>query len=106
MGTHSLEFSKQGYATGSTPVEITQDELPGGSISFELGGLSRDTVELQDGTVLLGDVVSLSLTTVVVRVDGSDRTYDRNQIKKIMLVERVVTQEPPVTRPVPMQPKQ
>ncbi len=106
VGTHSLEFSKQGYATGSTPVEITQDELPGGSISFELGGLSRDTVELQDGTVLLGDVVSLSLTTVVVRVDGSDRTYDRNQIKKIMLVERVVTQEPPVTRPVPMQPKQ
>ena len=92
--------------TVSTVSAITQTELPGSSISFELGGLSRDTVELRDGTVLLGDVVSLSLTAVVVRVDDSNRTYDRNQIKKIMLVERVVTQEPPVTRPVPIQPKQ
>jgi len=29
VGTHTLEFRKEGYATGSTPVEITQDELPG-----------------------------------------------------------------------------
>ncbi|PYX39400.1 MAG: hypothetical protein DMG75_00920, partial [Acidobacteria bacterium] len=78
----------------------------GGSISFELGGLSRDTVELRDGTVLLGDVVSLSMTAVVVRMDGSDRTYDRNRIKKLMLVEREITQRPPLTQPVPAQPKQ
>jgi hypothetical protein len=33
-GTHNLEFSKVGYAPGSTLVEVTTDELPGGSISF------------------------------------------------------------------------
>jgi hypothetical protein len=41
-----------------------------------------------------------------VRMDGSDRTYDRNRIKKIMLVEREITQELPVTQPVPSQPRQ
>ncbi len=105
VGNHNLEFSKEGYATGSTPVEIAQDELPGGSISFELGGLSRDTVELRDGSVVLGDVVSMSMISVVVRVDGKDQTYDRNQIKKIMLVERQVTQQPPIIQPAPAQPK-
>jgi hypothetical protein len=62
VGAHILEFSKEGYATGSTPVDVTPDELPGGSISFELGGISRDAVELRDGAVVLGDVMSLSMT--------------------------------------------
>ena len=53
VGSQTLEFSKEGYATGSTPLEVAPDELPGGSITFELGGLSKDTVELRDGTVLL-----------------------------------------------------
>ncbi|HZQ68582.1 MAG TPA: PEGA domain-containing protein [Terriglobales bacterium] len=101
VGTHNLEFSKEGYATGSTAVEIAPDELPGGSISFELGGLSRDTIELRDGTVLLGDAVSMSLTSVVVRVDGKEQTYPRNQIKKLILVEREVTQTPAITQPAP-----
>jgi hypothetical protein len=105
LGTHDLEFSKEGYATGNTPVEIAQDELPGGSISFELGGLSRDTVELRDGTVILGDVLSMSMISVVVRVDGKDQTYERNQIKKLMLVERQLTQQPPIVQPAPAQPK-
>jgi len=104
IGTHTLEFSKEGYATGSTPVEITQDELPGGSISFELGGLSRDTVELRDGTVVLGDVVSVSMTQVAVRVDGKDQTYNRNQVKKIILVEREVIQQSPAVEPAPAHP--
>jgi len=101
VGTHNLEFSKEGYATGNTAVEIAPDELPGGSISFELGGLSRDTIELRDGTVLLGDAVSMSLTSVVIRVDGKEQTYPRNQIKKLILVEREVTQAPAITQPVP-----
>jgi PEGA domain len=105
VGTHNLEFSKEGYANGTTPVEIAQDELSGGSISIELGGLSRDTVELRDGTVLLGDVVSMSMISVVVRVDGKDQTYQRNQIKKIMLVERQVTEQPAVIQPAPTQQK-
>ncbi len=94
VGNHMLEFTKDGYANGSTPVDVTQDEVPGGSITVELGGLSRDTVELRDGKVLLGDVVSLSMTSVVLRMDGKEQAYDRNQVKKILLVEREVVQSP------------
>jgi hypothetical protein len=104
IGTHTLEFSKEGYATGSTPLDVGADELPGGSISFELGGLSQDTVELRDGTTVLGDVMSMSLTTVVMRVEGKDQKYDRNQVKKMILVERITTQQPAVTQPVPAKP--
>ena len=103
IGTHTLEFSKDGYATGSTPVDITADELPGGSITFELGGLSRDTVELRDGTAVSGDVISVSITSVVVRVNGEDQTYDRNRVKKISLVERETVQQAPVTIPPSVQ---
>lgn len=100
VGTHILEFSKEGYANGSTPVDINPDELPGGAITFELGGLSGDTVELRDGTSILGDVMSLSMTSVIVRVNGQDQMYDRNRVKKISLVEREIVQQPPTTVPV------
>jgi hypothetical protein len=102
-GSHTLEFSKEGYATGSTPLEVGPDELPGGSITFELGGLSKDTVELRDGTVLLCDVLSMSLAQITVRVAGQDQTYDRNRVKKIMLVEREIIQQPAVTQPLTKQ---
>jgi hypothetical protein len=105
VGTHQLDLTKEGYAPGNTPLEVTPDELPGGGITVELGGLSRDTVELRDGSVILGDVISMSMTQVVVRVEGNDQTIDRNQVKKIMLVERVVTQQPPVTQAAPAQPQ-
>jgi hypothetical protein len=97
VGSHTLEFSKQGYASGSTPLNVPSDELPGGSVSFELGGLSKDTIELRDGTVLLGDVISMSLSTVTLRVEGKEQKYDRNQIKKLLLVERIVELHPSVT---------
>lgn len=99
VGTHQLELTKEGYAPGNTPLDVTPDELPGGSITVELGGLSRDTVELRDGTAILGDVISVSMTSVVVRSDGKDQTYDRNQVKKIMLVERMVVPQPVVVQP-------
>ena len=99
VGSHTLQFSKEGYATGSTPLEVAPDELPGGSITFELGGLSKDTVELRDGTVLLCDVLSMSMAQITVRVAGQDQTYDRNRVKKIMLVEREIIQQPVVTQP-------
>jgi len=92
VGTHTLSFSKEGYATGSTPVEIAQDELPGGSITFELGGLSQDSVELRNGTTLLGDVMSMSMTDVVIRINGKDQSFNRNEVKKIILVERQIQQ--------------
>lgn len=101
VGDHNLELTKEGYAPGGTPLEVTPDELPGGSITVELGGLSRDTIELRDGNVLLGDVVSMSLTAVVVTVNGKERTLERNQVKKMILVERQVTQQPVVIQPAP-----
>jgi len=103
IGAHTLEFSKDGYATGSTPVDVAADELPGGSITFELGGLMRDTVELRDGAAVLGDVISVSMTSVVVRVNGDEKTYDRNRVKKISLVERETVQQPAVVVPGPTQ---
>ncbi|MGO9516234.1 MAG: PEGA domain-containing protein [Candidatus Korobacteraceae bacterium] len=99
IGSHTLEFNKEGYAAGSTPLEVAADEAPGGSITFELGGLSKDTVELRDGTVLLCDVLSMSISQITVRVAGQEQTYDRNRVKKIILVEREITQTPVVIQP-------
>lgn len=104
VGTHQLDLIKEGFAPGNTPIDVTADELPGGSITIELGGISRDTVEMRDGSVVLGDVISMSMTDVVIRVDGKDQSYTRNLIKKMMLVERVVEQRPAISQPVPAQP--
>jgi hypothetical protein len=101
VGAHTLEFDKEGYARGSTPLDVGADELPGGSISFELGGMSDDTVELRDGTVVLGEVLSMSLTDVTLSINGKEQKYERNQIKKIILVERQVTKQPPPRTPDP-----
>jgi hypothetical protein len=101
VGTHILEFSKEGYANGSTPVDIAPDEAPGGSITFELGGISLDAVELRDGTSLLGDVMSVSMTSIVVRINGEDKTYDRNQVRKITLVQRQAAAPPATLIPAP-----
>jgi PEGA domain len=104
VGTHQLDLTKEGYAPGNTPLDVTSDELSGGSITMELGGLSRDTIEMRDGSVVLCDVLSLSMTQVSVRVDGKEQTYDRNQVKKIMLVEREVIEQAPVIQAAPPPP--
>jgi hypothetical protein len=106
IGTHIIELSKEGYAPANSPLEVSADELPGGSVSFELGGLSKDTVELRDGTIVLGDVLAMSMSAVTVRVDGKDQKLDRNQVRKIILVERITTEQPAVTQPAPARPKQ
>lgn len=90
-GTHNLELRKDGYAVAKTPLDVNPDEAPGGSITITLGGLANDTIELRDGSILMGDVMSMSLESVVIKVNGQDQTFDRNKIKKIFLVERVIT---------------
>lgn len=50
---------------------------------FELGGLSKDTVELRDGTILLCDVLFMSMAQITVFVAGQDQAYDRNRVKKL-----------------------
>ena len=53
----------------------------------------HDTVELRDGSVISGDLESVSATEVVLRIAGKDAKYDRNQVKRILLVEREGSQE-------------
>lgn len=88
VGKHSLVFSKEGFNTGTFPLEIGSDDASGGSVSYELGASAHDTIELRDGTVLNGDLLSVDATQVTVRVGGAAQHFDRNQIKRILLVER------------------
>src|SRR5208282_271303 len=90
-GKHSLGFAKEGFNAGTFPVEIGPDDVSGGSVSYELGSAAHDTIELRDGSVLTGDLVSVSGMQIVVRVGGNAQTLDRNQVKRILLTER----EPP-----------
>ena len=88
VGKHILEFNKEGFSTGRFPFEIGPDDASGGSVSFELGTSAHDTVELRDGSVLSGDLVSVSGMDVVIRVGGNNQHFNRNQIKKVLLVQR------------------
>jgi PEGA domain len=99
IGKHTLEFSKEGFNAGRFPLEVGPDDASGGSVSYELGSSTHDTIELRDGTVLSGDLESVSPTEVVVRAGGKDLSYDRNQVKKIMMVEREVMQQVPAVQP-------
>ena len=87
-GKHMLEFSKEGFNTGHFPLEISPDDVSGGSVSYELGTSAHDTVELRDGSVLSGDVESVSATEVVVKIGGNLQKLDRNRVKRIALVSR------------------
>jgi len=88
VGKHVLEFSKEGFNPGKFPFEMGPDDASGGSVSFELGTSAHDTIELRDGSVLTGDLVSVSGMEIVIKVGGSDQRLNRNQVKRILLVER------------------
>jgi hypothetical protein len=88
VGKHVLEFSKEGYNSGHFPLEISSNDVSGGSVSYELGTSAHDTIELRDGSVLSGDLESVSATDVVVRIGGAVQKFSRNQVKRISLVER------------------
>ena len=87
-GKHMLEFSKEGFNSGHFPLEIASDAAPGGSMSYELGASAHDTVELRDGSVLSGDVESVSATEVLVHIGGTIQHLGRNAVKRISLVPR------------------
>jgi len=88
IGKHTLEFSKEDFNTGHFPLEIGANDVSGGSVSYELGSAAHDTVELRDGSVLTGDLESVSAVEVVIRVGGAMQRMNRNQVKRIVLVER------------------
>jgi hypothetical protein len=91
-GKHILTFSKEGFNSGTFPMEIAPDAVSGGSVSYELGTASHDTIELRDGSVVTGDVESLSATDLVVRVGGTLQNISRNQVKRIVLIQREPSQ--------------
>jgi hypothetical protein len=92
-GKHMLEFSKEGFNSGHFPLEITPDDAPGGSVSYELGVSAHDTIELRDGSLVSGDVESVSATEVLVRIGGNVQHFSRNQVKRIGLVPRETPQQ-------------
>jgi len=89
IGKHMLGFQKEGFNSGKFPLEISSHDASGGSVSYELGNAAHDTIELRDGSVLTGDLVSVSGMEVEVRIGGNTQTFDRNQVKRILLTERV-----------------
>jgi PEGA domain-containing protein len=91
IGKHMLEFSKEGFNSGKFPLEITSRDASGGSVSYELGSAAHDTIELRDGSVLSGDLVSVNGMQIIVRIGGNAQTFDRNQVKRILLTERDLT---------------
>ena len=99
VGKHALEFSKEGFNPGKFPLEIGQDDASGGSVSYELGMAAYDTVELRDGSVLNGDLLSVSGMDVPIRVGGTIQHVDRNRIKRISLVERDAPASPTLPPP-------
>jgi PEGA domain len=87
-GKHVLAFTKEGFTPGTFPFETTTDSASGGTVSYELGTAAHDTVELRDGSVLSGDVESMTATDVVIRVGGTNQQISRNQVKRISLIQR------------------
>jgi hypothetical protein len=87
-GHHTLTFTKEGFTNGAFPLDISRDDVSGGTVNFELGAAAYDSIELRDGSVLSGDLVSISGMDVEVRVGGAIQHIDRNKIKRVMLVQR------------------
>jgi hypothetical protein len=100
-GKHTLTFSKEGFTDGVFPLEISRDDVSGGTVSYELGAAAFDSIELRDGSVLNGDLVSISGMDVEIRVGGSLQHIDRNKIKRVMLTQREapVANLPPAAKP-------
>ena len=88
-GKHVLSFQMSGYNPGTYPFEVKPDEAPGGAITFEMGSAMHDTVELRDGSVLTGDVETLSATEMEIRIGGTIQKLNRNSIKRVLLIERM-----------------
>ncbi|MGP8140835.1 MAG: PEGA domain-containing protein [Terriglobales bacterium] len=86
-GKHVLEFSKEGYATASTAVEIAENALPG-SVEVELNPLTLDTVVLRDGTLLMGNLISVTGTGVNITVKGKPMNLARSRVARIVLGKR------------------
>ncbi len=86
-GKHTVEFSKEGFAAASAPVEVAANQMPG-SVDVELSPLTLDTVVLRDGTVMVGEVTSMSASSVNISVRGKATRVDRSRVARIVLGQR------------------
>jgi hypothetical protein len=82
-GKHMLEFSKEGYVGASTPLEIAENAPPG-SVQIELSPLTLDTLVLRDGTVVLGNVLSVTSTSVSINVKGKSTRLERSRVARVV----------------------
>jgi len=96
-GKHVLEFSKEGYGTASTPLELAENAMPG-SVELELNALTLDTVVLRDGTVLLGNVTAMTGTGVSIIVKGKATKLERGRVARIVLGERKAVAASPAAK--------
>jgi hypothetical protein len=94
VGKHELEFSLPGYHTGRFPLVVTEEQVSGGSVTYELGGIAHDTVELRDGSSITGDLHYVDADKVVVQIGGEMKSLDRNLVKRILLVQRAKVPQP------------
>ena len=83
-----LNLVKRVSILGKFPLEITSHDASEGSVSYELGSAAHDTIELRDGSVLSGDLLSVNGMQVIVRIGGNAQTFDRNQVKRVLLTAR------------------
>jgi hypothetical protein len=88
VGSHLLEFDKEGFNHGKYPFAVGPNDVSGADVSYEMGTSAHDTIELRDGSILNGDLLSVSDTDVVVKIGGNAQSFSRNQVKRITLVER------------------
>jgi hypothetical protein len=102
-GHHTLSFTKEGFNHGTFPLDISQNDVSGGSVTYELGAASYDTIELRDGTVLNGDLVSVSGMDIEVRIGGAIQHIDRNNVKRVLLVQRDAPKSDPLPQTSPEQ---
>jgi hypothetical protein len=101
-GRHTLVFTKEGFAAGTFQLEISRNDVSGGTVSFELGASAFDSIEMRDGSVLNGDLVSIAGMDVEIRVGGVLQHIDRNKIRRVMLVVRSApTPDLPAVAPNP-----
>lgn len=88
VGSHLLEFDKEGFNHGKYPFTVGANDVSGGNVSYDLGVAAHDTIELRDGSVLTGDLLSMTATEVTVQIGGTAQTLNRNLVKRISLTQR------------------
>jgi hypothetical protein len=100
-GHHTLVITKEGFASGTIPLDIGRDDASGGTVNFELGAPASDSIELRDGTVVYGDLISISGMDVEIRVGSAVQHLDRNKIKRVLFIHRDVPapDAPPASNP-------